>query len=153
MLIRLDPRSGEPIYLQITAQVKHLVAIGNLKPNAQLPTVRQLAVELRLNPNTVARAYTRLAEEGVISTQQGRGTYVLDHPPPADQRKLRREKLIAVTDSFLREVERLDYAPDEVEKIWNDRFAVWRRSRVKGSRLSGIVALAKSQDAKGDAAS
>ena len=133
MLIRLDPRSGEPIYLQITTQVKHLVATGNLKPNDQLPTVRQLAIELRLNPNTVARAYTQLAEEGVISTQQGRGTYVLDRPPPADQRKLRREKLIAVTDSFLREVERLDYTPDEVEKIWNDRFALWQRSRVKGN--------------------
>ena len=133
MLIRLDPRSGEPIYLQITTQVKHLVATGNLKPNDQLPTVRQLAIELRLNPNTVARAYTQLAEEGVISTQQGRGTYVLESPPPADQRRVRREKLLAVVESLLRDLERLGYTPEEIEKVWSDRFAVWQRAQSKKS--------------------
>ncbi len=131
MVVQLDLRSGEPIYLQIVSQVKHMIAAGKLKPESQLPTVRQLAIDLRIDPNTVARAYRQLAEEGVISTQQGRGTYVLDRPPPADQRKLRREKLMAVTDSFLREVERLGYAPDELEKIWGDRFANWQRAQSK----------------------
>ncbi len=128
MMIRLDPRSGDPIYLQVVEQIKHLVAGGQLKPDDQLPTVRQLAVDLRVNPNTVARAYTQLAEEGVISTQQGRGTYVLENPPPADQRRARREKLAAYIDKFLKELERLGYSPDEVTKLWDDRFAVWQRS-------------------------
>lgn len=130
-MIRLDPRSGEPIYQQITEQVRYLIAAGQLRPGAQLPTVRQLAVELRVNPNTVARAYAQLAEQGAISTQQGRGTYVLDSPPPADQRRLRREKLMASVDVFLREVERLGYAPDELEKAWSDRFAIWQRAQAK----------------------
>jgi len=129
MIVRLDPRSAEPIYLQIVSQIKHLIAAGKLKPDDQLPTVRQLAVELRVDPNTVARAYRQLVEDGVIASQQGRGTYVLDRPPPADQRKQRREKLLAVTDAFLREVERLGFAPDELEKIWNDRFANWQRAQ------------------------
>ena len=129
MLVRLDPRSAEPIYLQIVSQIKHLIAAGKLKPDDQLPTVRQLAVELRVDPNTVARAYRQLVEDGVIASQQGRGTYVLDRPPPADQRKQRREKLLVVTDAFLREVERLGFAPDELEKTWNDRFANWQRTQ------------------------
>ncbi len=129
MIVRLDPRSTEPIYLQIVSQIKHLIAAGKLKPDDQLSTVRQLAVELRVDPNTVARAYRQLVEDGVIASQQGRGTYVLDRPPPADQRKQRREKLLAVTDAFLREVERLGFAPDELEKIWNDRFANWQRAQ------------------------
>jgi GntR family transcriptional regulator len=129
MIVRLDPRSTEPIYLQIVSQIKHLIAAGKLKPDDQLSTVRQLAVELRVDPNTVARAYRQLVEDGVIASQQGRGTYVLDRPPPADQRKQRREKLLTVTDAFLREVERLGFAPDELEKIWNDRFENWQRSQ------------------------
>lgn len=132
-MIRLDPRSSDPIYLQVVEQIKHLIAVGQLKPADQLPTVRQLAIELRVNPNTVARAYTQLAEEGVISTQQGRGTYVLEVPPPADQRRLRREKLVTVVDAFLRDVERMGYAPVELEKVLNDRFAVWQRVQTKKS--------------------
>ncbi len=129
MIVRLDPRSAEPIYLQIVSQIKHLIVAGKLKPDDQLPTVRQLAVELRVDPNTAARAYRQLVDDGVIASQQGRGTYVLDRPPPADQRKQRREKLLAVTDAFLREVERLGFAPDELEKIWNDRFANWQKTQ------------------------
>lgn len=129
MIVRLDPRSTEPIYLQIVSQIKHLIAAGKLKPDDQLSTVRQLAVELRVDPNTVARAYRQLVEDGVIASQQGRGTYVLDRPPPADQRKQRREKLLTVTDAFLREVERLGFAPDELEKTWNNRFANWQKAQ------------------------
>lgn len=129
MMIRLDPRSGAPIYQQVVEQIKHLVVTGRLKPDDQLPTVRHLAVELHINANTVARAYTQLAQEGVISTQQGRGTYVLNISPPADQRRLRREKLSAAVDAFLREVERLGYGPEEVEKMWHARFAAWKRAQ------------------------
>ena len=76
MQIKLDFRSGIPIYVQIIDQIKHLVATGVLRPDDQLPTVRQLASDLRVNFNTIARAYRMLDEDGVISTQQGRGTYI-----------------------------------------------------------------------------
>jgi GntR family transcriptional regulator len=78
MHLQLDFRSGSPIYLQIVEQVRRLLISGELQPGDQLPTVRQMAAELRVNFNTVARAYRMLDEARLISTQQGRGTYILD---------------------------------------------------------------------------
>lgn len=118
MLFSLDFQSREPIYTQLVEQVKQLVAAGNLKPGDQLPTVRQLAADLRVNFNTVARAYRMLHDEGVLSTQQGRGTFIVEQPLPAhsEQRKLRRAKLAELTERFLLEAERLGYEPDEIRK-------------------------------------
>jgi GntR family transcriptional regulator len=118
MHFSLDFQSREPIYTQVVEQVKHLVVTGNLKPGDQLPTVRQLAADLRVNFNTVARAYRILHDEGVISTQQGRGTFILEQPlpPNSEQRKLRRAKLAELTERFLAEAERLGYEPDEIRK-------------------------------------
>ena len=118
MLIRLDARSRVPIFSQVVEQVKGLVGAGTLKPGDQLPTVRQLAADLRINFNTVARAYRTLHEEGVLSTQQGRGTYVLEQPLPdvAEQRKLRRARLAELTGRFLEEATRLGFGPDEVRR-------------------------------------
>lgn len=132
MIVRLDPRSSDPIYSQIVTQIRHLVSARKLKPDDRLPTVRQLAIDLRVNPNTVARAYTQLAEDGVISTQQGRGTYVLETPLPVDQRKLRRERLIMLVEAFLSELDRLGYMPEELEKIWSERLASWQKPHSKG---------------------
>ncbi|MGH2522304.1 MAG: GntR family transcriptional regulator, partial [Anaerolineales bacterium] len=115
MLVHLDFRSHEPIYAQIVEQVKQKIAAGQLKPNDQLPTVRQLAGELRVNFNTVARAYRMLHEEGFISTQQGRGTYILDQPSPVDPKRLRRARLLELTRRYLEEARRLGYHPDEVQ--------------------------------------
>ena len=94
--VHLDFRSGTPIYTQIVEQVKQQVLSGELKPGDQLPTVRALALELRVNFNTVARAYRLLDEAGIISTQQGRGTYILDVPPPERTDKLRQQALQAL---------------------------------------------------------
>jgi GntR family transcriptional regulator len=109
-----------------------LVSAGKLKPDDRLPTVRQLAIDLRVNPNTVARAYAQLAEDGVISTRQGRGTYVLETPLPVDQRRLRRERLMMLVDTFLSELDRLGYTPEELEKIWGERLASWQKLHSKG---------------------
>lgn len=67
-ILTVDPRSGVPIYLQIIEQVKRSVALGVLQDGEQLPTVKQLAMDLTVNPNTVARAYRDLEREGVIET-------------------------------------------------------------------------------------
>jgi len=76
LFISIDPSSGLPIYLQIAQQIKTAVAMGRLQPEEPLPSVRQLAVELAVNPNTVARAYLDLEIEGVIYKRQGAGTFV-----------------------------------------------------------------------------
>ncbi|MGZ3497900.1 MAG: GntR family transcriptional regulator [Vulcanimicrobiaceae bacterium] len=78
-IFTVDPRSGVPIYLQLIEQVKRSVALGVLQPGEQLPTVKQLALDLTINPNTVARAYRDLERDAVIETAPGRGSFVRDN--------------------------------------------------------------------------
>jgi GntR family transcriptional regulator len=86
--IRVDPTLPEPIWSQIEEAVRHLVASAALRPGNALPSVRDLAREQRINPNTVAKAYQRLAEAGVVETRRGEGTFVAARPPamPAAER-------------------------------------------------------------------
>ncbi len=76
--IELDHHSGVPIYRQIIAQIRYAIARGELGPGHQLPTVRQLAVDLSVNPNTVIKAYKELEIRGNLQTQQGTGTFISD---------------------------------------------------------------------------
>jgi GntR family transcriptional regulator len=76
IILTVDPRSGVPMYLQLIEQIKRSVAVGVLAPGEQLPTVKQLAVDLTINPNTVARAYRDLEREAIIETAAGRGSFV-----------------------------------------------------------------------------
>jgi len=80
MLLHINPSSGVPIYLQIENKVKHYIASGALRPGEALPSVRQVAADLRINPNTVARAYQNLERDGVLQTVPGGGTYVAENP-------------------------------------------------------------------------
>lgn len=126
--IRLGRDSSVPIYLQIVDRVKHLVAIGRLKPGEQLPTIRQLAADLRINYNTVARAYLMLDSEGVISTQQGRGTYIAKHPGEKELAAMRGEKLRAMLGAVVLEAKSLGYTDEEIRSALEDRLAVFGRS-------------------------
>ena len=74
----LDPAGGVPFYRQIILQVEMAIADGRIRPGTQLPTVRGLAVDLQINPNTVARAYNELEIRGIVTTQQGTGTFISD---------------------------------------------------------------------------
>ncbi len=85
-ILTVDPRSGVPLYLQIIEQVKRAVAVGALALGEQLPTVKALALELTINPNTVARAYRELERDGVIETSPGRGSFVSTDRAPAAAR-------------------------------------------------------------------
>lgn len=78
MWLHLDPASGTPIYRQIADQVRQAVASGVLRTGDRLPSVREMAVDLAINPNTVAKAYQELEREGVIETPRGRGSFVAD---------------------------------------------------------------------------
>src|SRR5487761_1469799 len=81
MLVHVHPASGVPLYLQIESQLKHAIAAGALQPGNALLPVRKLASELRVNPNTVARAYQNLERDGVIRTVPGGGTFVAENVP------------------------------------------------------------------------
>lgn len=90
--MRIDAKSGVPFYRQITQQVRFAIARGDLAPGDQLPTVRQLAVDLSINPNTVIRAYRELEIAGVLETQQGSGTFVGSEKPRVDA--LEKERML-----------------------------------------------------------
>ena len=77
MIFRVRSGSGSPIYLQIESQVRQAAASGALKQDDVLPSVRRLATDLRINPNTVARAYSNLERDGIVRTVPGGGTYIL----------------------------------------------------------------------------
>jgi GntR family transcriptional regulator len=126
--LSLDFRSKVPIYLQIIEAIKQRVASGSLRPGDQLPTVRQMAADLRVNFNTVARAYRLLDEAGVISTQQGRGTYVLEHVPPEHARRLRQAALDELVRSTLADAAGLGYDADELERRLAVHLGRWKRS-------------------------
>lgn len=126
MFTELDFRSHVPIYVQLVDRIKNLVASGTLGPGDQLPTVRQMAAELRVNFNTIARAYRILDEEGVISTQQGRGTYVLEPMPPERASRLRRAALEGMTKSFLEHAHQVGFKPDEVSTVLDELIDTWR---------------------------
>jgi GntR family transcriptional regulator len=97
VLLHVNPSSGVPLYLQIESQVKQALAAGALRPGEALPSVRRLAVELGINPNTVARAYQNLEQAAVIRTVPGGGTYLADGVPGLlKSEKLRRLRPYAV---------------------------------------------------------
>ena len=102
MKLRIDTKSGVPLYRQIIEQVKFAIARGSVAPGDQLPTVRQLAVEVSINPNTVMRAYRELEIEGLLATQQGSGTFVSSKRPDIDGLERRRMLDQILTDLLAR---------------------------------------------------
>lgn len=129
MKFDIDLTKHSPAYLQIMGQVKQAVATKELKPGAQLPTVRQLAADLRINFNTVARAYRLLDEEGIISTQHGRGTYILNPPSEKDRQRMRHQQLALLAEYFVGEAEKLAFKPKEVRDLVEEQIAVWEKEQ------------------------
>ena len=120
MLFRLDTASGVPLYLQIVEQVKRSVAAGTLQAGDQLPTVRELASELVLNPNTVARAYQDLEREGVVEIRRGLGTFICA-PATRLAREERRRRVGDQLEKALVEALHLDISPEEVKELLEER--------------------------------
>jgi GntR family transcriptional regulator len=116
MDIRIDKNSRIPIYDQIKEQVKGLIHAGQIKTGDQLPTIRELSVELSVNFNTVALAYRDLANEGIILTERGKGTFVASTPGAEEMQTIRQEKLINLIDTLIRETDRLGYSHAEVDQ-------------------------------------
>jgi GntR family transcriptional regulator len=88
---QLNVHSGVPVYRQLMDQVQGALAAGRLKPGDQLPTIRQVAVDLAINPNTVTRAYREMEIRGLLETQQGTGTFIAEQPVTTDSRARTRQ--------------------------------------------------------------
>lgn len=131
MKFEVDLTTHNPVYAQIIGQVKQAIASGKLNPGDQLPTVRQLAADLRINFNTVARAYRLLDEEGIISTQHGRGTYILERPPVKESERTRRRQIVHLVEHVISESERLGFAPNDLREIVEDQVKVWEAEENK----------------------
>jgi GntR family transcriptional regulator len=129
--IQIDFRSGLPIYIQIVEQIQHRIVAGTLKPGDQLPTVRALAQELRVNFNTVARAYRMLDEARIISTQQGRGTYITEKPSSEVSEKLRSESLEALARRYIAEAKRLGFSGAEINQMVSAQLKSWKETEDK----------------------
>ena len=86
MPIRLDPKDVRPIYVQIMDEIRRSLVVGSLAPEDPLPSVRQLATELRVNPNTVSQAYRELERQGVVEARRGSGTFVVQSSVNGSQR-------------------------------------------------------------------
>ena len=113
----VDPHGGAPLYQQLTEQIKRAIAIGALSPGERLPTVKGLALDLKLNPNTVARVYRDLEREGVIATAPGRGSFVSQNGALGDARRVALEVAGRQIEGAIREARSLGITHDEVRSI------------------------------------
>ena len=111
--IQIDVKSGVPFYRQIIDQVKSAMAAGLLEPGERLPTVRQLAVNLSINPNTVSRAYTELELTGLVETQMGSGTFI-SHKEVARDEVERKRMLDQLCQEFLSKASSYGFGLDEI---------------------------------------
>ncbi len=123
MRFTVDTTSAVPIYAQLIAQVKHAMAAGVLRPGDSLPSLRELAAQLRVNPLTVARAYRELDALGIITTAHGRGSVI-----SAGAERLgatyRREALAQAVDRMLVEAYHLGTSPEEIRAMVQERLQV-----------------------------
>jgi GntR family transcriptional regulator len=126
MKLHIEPASKVPIYIQVEEQIRSLIAAGQLQPGDQLPTIRELAADLRVNYNTIARVYLDLDRDGVISTQRGRGTFVAGVPDEAELVRMRQEKLQAIVSSALEEARALGYEANEIAAVFGEELTHWR---------------------------
>jgi len=121
--ITITLTDGVPIYRQIVNQVKYLVASGLLQPGEELPPIRTLALQLKVTPNTIVKAYGELETSGVIQKRQGSGTFVSEgRPQPVALRERRRviEKRI---DALLAEAHQLNFTDDDILRMVRERRA------------------------------
>jgi GntR family transcriptional regulator len=112
----LDTINGAPIYRQIIQQIEYAILSGRIQPGDRLPTIRSLAVDLKTNPNTIAKAYSELEIRGILATQVGSGTYVSDKKPVIEDDILNR-KIREVLGRFIQEMRDLGVEIREIPRL------------------------------------
>ena len=120
MIFQINFRSGLPIYLQIVEQVKSAAASGALRPGEALPSIRPLSEEIRVNRNTVAKAYAELESQGVIETQPGRGCFLRENQS-ALKKDVRRKLLARDVDQAIVQAHNLQVSREEFMKLVEER--------------------------------
>jgi GntR family transcriptional regulator len=123
MPLHLNPASGVPLYLQLIEQVKHAIATGAVRAGEQLPSVRQMAEDLVINPNTVVRAYRELDYEGVIELKHGSGAFIRETVVPSAKLM---QKAQAVVQTAVARLESLDLTEEEIRRLVENELAVRR---------------------------
>ena len=119
-MIPIDPASFIPLYEQVKSGLRREIALGFLKPGSPLPSIRDLAATLLINPNTVARAYGELERDGLILTRKGRGCFVSEDPtvlPGKDQAR----RLDGIFETAIRDARKTGADPSEIRKVFEDR--------------------------------
>jgi GntR family transcriptional regulator len=134
MIFRLNQSSGVPLYLQLIEQVKHAVETGALRVGDQLPTIRKLAEDLIMNPNTVVRAYRELEHEGVLNLKHGSGAFIKES---AGGRTRVMRKAQAVVQSAIERLESLGLTADELRRVFENELAQSRAGRLLGKVAEG----------------
>ena len=114
----VDTRSPTPIYAQLDRAIRAAIATGALMPGMQLPTVRQLAVDLAVNANTVARVYVQLERDGILETRRGVGTFVRESPSPQAARSHRERELRDLIQRFVGDAALLGFTlPELIDQL------------------------------------
>jgi len=121
MLIQLNFKSGKPVYLQVIDQIKAAAASGAIKPGEALPSIRPLAEELRVNRNTVAKAYGELESQGIIESRHGKGCFLADNHSPL-KKDIRRKMLIEEIDQAVVLAHHLQISRKEFLALVDERF-------------------------------
>ena len=114
MKLRLNPASGVPLYLQLIEQVKHAIETGAIRTGEQLPSVRQMAEDLVINPNTVARAYREMEHAGIIELKHGSGAFIRESIVP---RARLMQKAQTIVQSALERLSSLYLSEDEIRRL------------------------------------
>ena len=122
MRLHIDPDSGVPVYLQISQTIRRSIALGSLRGGEQVPSVREVAEMLTVNPNTVAKAYQLLEREGIVITRKGIGTFVADGDVSITDQE-RKAVIVEKLDRVLVEAGNLHFEKDQVEEIFRERLA------------------------------
>jgi GntR family transcriptional regulator len=131
MLFQLDFTSGKPVYLQLVEQVKVAAASGAIRPGDALPGIRSLAEHLRVNRNTVARAYDELEAQGVVDNVQGKGSFIRAAGVPALRKEARRRLLAETLEHAAVHAHHLQLGKADFLRVAEDRFDVLEDRRVR----------------------
>ncbi len=136
-MFHIRPQSGEPIYEQLVRQIKHAVTTGLLKSGDRMPTVRELAAQLVINPNTAARAYRELEQAGLLESTTGRGTFVKLSPPRLF-REERRKRLQPYIDQLIAEARVLSFTTKEIQEQLEETLKKGQKGEPSRRKHEGI---------------
>jgi len=135
MLLQINYKSGKPVYLQVVDQIKAAAASGALKPGEALPCIRPLAEELRVNRNTIAKAYSELESIGVIETLPGKGCFLKENHSPL-RKEVRRKMLIEEIDQAIVQAHHLQVPSDEFLQLVQERLEILEERRRSHENLN-----------------